>query len=293
MALELTVPAARKIGPVTRTDFVRFAGAGGDFNPVHHDDEYARKLGFPSVFAMGMFPAGLVGAFVSDWVGPGEVAQLDIRFVAPTWPGDALVVTADNLVAEADGGSADFSVTAAGEPRLTGAVAFGSARLDRPAAPPEPEDPRLRQIKATRLEPVEFPVERGKILEYSRAVRAGELHLDPEKARQAGFADLPAPPTYTVCVAHWSGGDATAVPRTVGLDLARVLHAEQRYTFHRPVVAGQTLRGERAVSAVQTKQSRSGGQMTFVTVTTRFVDSAGDPVVDEDMVMLERTPQPR
>ena len=293
MALELGMPAAREIGPVTRTDFVRFAGAGGDFNPVHHDDEYARKLGFPSVFAMGMFPAGLVGAFVSDWAGPRDVAQLDIRFVAQTWPDEVLVVAAENVVSEAAGARADISVTAGGEPRLTGSVAFGSARLDRPAAPTEPQDPRLRQIRATRLEPVELPVERGKILEYSRAVRAGELHLDPGKARQAGFADLPAPPTFTVCVAHWSGGDATAVPRAVGLDLAHVLHAEQRYTFHRPVVAGQALRGEREVSAVQTKQSRSGSQMTFVTVTTRFVDSAGDPVVDEDMVMLERAPQAR
>lgn len=47
-----------KFGPITRTDIVRYAGAGGDFNPVHHDDVYARSLRLPGVFAMGLLGAG-------------------------------------------------------------------------------------------------------------------------------------------------------------------------------------------------------------------------------------------
>jgi hypothetical protein len=44
-------------GPMTRTDFVRYAGAGGDFHPLHHDEPYAQKFGMPSVFGMGLQPA--------------------------------------------------------------------------------------------------------------------------------------------------------------------------------------------------------------------------------------------
>lgn len=79
-----------EIGPITRTDLVRYAGASGDFNPLHHDDEYARSLGNPSVFAHGMFSGGLLASFVVRWFGPGSVRRIAIRFREPVWPGDLL-----------------------------------------------------------------------------------------------------------------------------------------------------------------------------------------------------------
>src|SRR6516225_516723 len=85
--------AQRTVGPVTRTDFVRYAGAGGDFNPLHHDDEYAKGLGLPSVFGMGMWTAGLLASFVSDRVGLPNLRAFDVRFRSPVWPGDQLTLS--------------------------------------------------------------------------------------------------------------------------------------------------------------------------------------------------------
>ena len=73
-------------GPVTRTDLVRYAGASGDFNPLHHDDEFAR----PSVMAHGMFSAGLLASFVTRWFGAGSVRRFKVRFRERVFPGDVL-----------------------------------------------------------------------------------------------------------------------------------------------------------------------------------------------------------
>ena len=77
-------------GPVTRTDLVRYAGASGDFNPLHHDDEFARASGLPSVMAHGMFSAGLLASFVTRWFGPGSVRRYKVRFRERVFPGDVL-----------------------------------------------------------------------------------------------------------------------------------------------------------------------------------------------------------
>ncbi|MGE0212966.1 MAG: MaoC/PaaZ C-terminal domain-containing protein [Parvibaculaceae bacterium] len=77
-------------GPVTRTDLVRYAGASGDFNPLHHDETFAREAGLPSVMAHGMLSAGLLGSFLSAWMEGRFVRRFRVRFVAPVWPGDVL-----------------------------------------------------------------------------------------------------------------------------------------------------------------------------------------------------------
>jgi 3-hydroxybutyryl-CoA dehydratase len=84
-----TGPAFRH-GPVTRTDFVRYAGASGDFNPLHHDDDYARASGLPSVMAHGMFSAGVLASFVTRWFGPGSMRRFKVRFRERVFPGDVL-----------------------------------------------------------------------------------------------------------------------------------------------------------------------------------------------------------
>ena len=63
-----TLPEAR-IGPLTRTDVVRYAGAGGDFNPIHHDEPMAVAAGMPGTFAMGLLHAGMLGIQLARWVG--------------------------------------------------------------------------------------------------------------------------------------------------------------------------------------------------------------------------------
>ena len=90
-------------GPLTREDFVRYANASGDDNPIHQDEDYARASGAPTVFAMGMLPAGYLAHAVSDWFGgPQNLARYKVRFTNRVWAGDELVCTA-KVVAIEDG----------------------------------------------------------------------------------------------------------------------------------------------------------------------------------------------
>jgi acyl dehydratase len=90
---------SRTIGPLTRTDFVRYQGASGDFNPVHHDELFAQAAGFPTVFSVGMMQAGMLATFAADWFGPERVRRFGVRFANQVWPGETLVC--DGTVARA------------------------------------------------------------------------------------------------------------------------------------------------------------------------------------------------
>jgi acyl dehydratase len=75
---------------LTRTDLVRYAGASGDFNPMHHDEVLAVAAGQPSVFGHGMFSMGLLGSALTDYVGVGNVTRYRVRFARQTWPDEVL-----------------------------------------------------------------------------------------------------------------------------------------------------------------------------------------------------------
>jgi acyl dehydratase len=69
---------------VTRADLVRYAGASGDFNPIHWSDRVATKVGLPGVIAHGMFTMALVGRAVTTWAGsPDAVVEYGVRFTRP------------------------------------------------------------------------------------------------------------------------------------------------------------------------------------------------------------------
>lgn len=74
-----------------RTDLVAYAGASGDFNPMHHDEVAAKAAGLPSVFGHGMFTMGLLGKALTDYVGVGNLERYQVRFTKQTWPGETLV----------------------------------------------------------------------------------------------------------------------------------------------------------------------------------------------------------
>jgi acyl dehydratase len=76
---------------LTRTDLVMYAGASGDFNPMHHDEVSAQAAGLPSVFGHGMFSMGLLGKAITDYVGIGNLKTYKVRFTKQTWPGETLV----------------------------------------------------------------------------------------------------------------------------------------------------------------------------------------------------------
>lgn len=90
--------------PVTRTDLVRYAGASGDMNPVHHDDTVAQAVGNPSVFAHGMFTAGVLSSYLVNWLGVGSLRSFKVRFRDKVFPGDILCCNAEvTAVDEVDG----------------------------------------------------------------------------------------------------------------------------------------------------------------------------------------------
>lgn len=79
-------------GPLSRDDFVRYAEASGDDNPIHQDEAYARSQGAPTVFAMGMLNAGYLAHALSDWFGgPHHLRRFKVRFTTRVWAGDELV----------------------------------------------------------------------------------------------------------------------------------------------------------------------------------------------------------
>jgi peroxisomal enoyl-CoA hydratase 2 len=82
-----------RVEKLTRTDFVRYAGASGDFNPIHHDQTFAEASGNPTVFAMGMLNAGILSRVVTAFAGRPAVRRFKVRFVTRAWPGDDVVCT--------------------------------------------------------------------------------------------------------------------------------------------------------------------------------------------------------
>jgi acyl dehydratase len=81
------------LGPLTRTDFVRYQGASGDMNPVHHDEVFAREAGFPGPLAVGMFAAGVMNSFGTRWLGAEHVRRTRMRWKAPAFEGYMLTVS--------------------------------------------------------------------------------------------------------------------------------------------------------------------------------------------------------
>src|SRR4029077_7867794 len=78
-----------------RTQIVQYAGASGDYNPLHTDEVFATKVaGYPSVFAHGMLTMGMTSRMVTDLVGDGGVETFGGRFTSQVFPGDALTTTA-------------------------------------------------------------------------------------------------------------------------------------------------------------------------------------------------------
>ncbi|MFB6164610.1 MAG: MaoC family dehydratase N-terminal domain-containing protein [Haloarculaceae archaeon] len=115
------------VADVRREDFVRYAGASGDFNPIHYDEPYATAAGNESVFGQGMLTAGYAASMVSDWFGLDAVIRFQTRFEGQLFPGETVTVTGEltDVTARGDGAAvvADFAaVTDDGDRLLSGEV---------------------------------------------------------------------------------------------------------------------------------------------------------------------------
>jgi acyl dehydratase len=117
---------AREYGPLTTRMFVRYAGASGDFNPMHYDDNLARAAGYPSVFSQGMHSAALLASFAADWLGAENVRRFAVRFREQVWPDDVLTCSGEIIaISESENGAlvtAELTAT-----RQTGGVAVSAS----------------------------------------------------------------------------------------------------------------------------------------------------------------------
>jgi acyl dehydratase len=116
----------REYGPLTTRMFVRYAGASGDFNPMHYDDLLARAAGYPSVFSQGMHSAALLASFAVDWLGAENVRRFAVRFREQVWPDDVLSCSGEitSISQNENGALVTAELTAT---RQTGGVAVNAS----------------------------------------------------------------------------------------------------------------------------------------------------------------------
>ena len=126
-----------------------------------------------------------------------------------------------------------------------------------------------------------YLVGREKVREFARAVFAdAPQHTDLEAARAAGFADLVAPPTFAMVVQDHTLQQLLALEDS-GIVLARTIHAEQRFAYTRPIVAGDELTGQLRVTGIRTL-----GGNAMITSEAEITDADGAPVVTATSVLL-------
>ena len=90
---------------LSRTQLVMYAGASGDYNPLHSDEPYSLQVaGYPSVFAHGMLTMGMTGKMLTNYVGDGRLTKFGVRFTNQVWPGDTLDSTATVKAIKDEGG---------------------------------------------------------------------------------------------------------------------------------------------------------------------------------------------
>jgi acyl dehydratase len=120
---------------LSRTDLVKYAGASGDFNPIHHDEEFARSAGNPTVFGHGMLTAGFVGRCITDFVGAENLRRYKVRFATRVWPGDTITCqgTITRRYEEGGEGRIDGEVTATNQKGETAVAGTFTAALPRRA----------------------------------------------------------------------------------------------------------------------------------------------------------------
>jgi acyl dehydratase len=277
---------------VTLTDVVRYAGASGDFNPLHYNDAAAKAVGMDGAFAHGMFSAGCLATAVTDAVGIESLARLAVRFRAQARRGATLtsdIVVADiqrennHVAIELDCRLVDEQETVV----VSGSVAL---KTTPPAPQPDEATPSAAagaELVGKRLAPAVVAVERGPVQIFATAVGDDNpVYRSAGAAAAAGLDGIPVPPTFVFASAYWgafadkqpapAAGDASLVELIALLRNGRkgvILHGEQEFTYYRPIRVGDELHVNGVVESVEDKPgSGTRPGMTVMVVRTDYRD---------------------
>ncbi len=124
---------ATLVEDLKRTQIVQYAGASGDYNPLHTDEVFAKEVaGYPTVFAHGMLTMGMTGRLLTDTVGDGRLTRFGGRFTSQVWPGDTLTATATVDAVREEGGDhlVDLSVETRNQDGVAVFSGSATARID-------------------------------------------------------------------------------------------------------------------------------------------------------------------
>lgn len=137
-----------------------------------------------------------------------------------------------------------------------------------------------------RFTPVSARVEPGRLRYFMNTLdEKNPIYRDTEAACAAGFAAIPAPPTYLFCLEMMDAEDPFEMLTALGIDLGRVLHGEQSFVYHAPVVVGDTLTFDPRVTSVTDKK---GGAMTLIAIETRVTNQKSVHVADTCRTIVVR-----
>lgn len=140
-----------------------------------------------------------------------------------------------------------------------------------------------KDIIGRKLDEFTVEVERGKIREFCQAIgETNPIYLDPEAAKAEGFADTPIPPTFQTSFMFWGYPKFWTDMEEMGIDVKRLLHMKEEYTYHKPIYPGMkiTIKGE--VKDVKT------GKMDMVTFQNLFYDEKGEVCIEAEMGIVIR-----
>jgi acyl dehydratase len=123
---------AMLVEDLKRTQIVQYAGASGDYNPIHTDGPFAAHVGYPSTFAHGMLTMGMTGKLLTDYVGDGRLTKYGVRFTSQVWPGDTLKSTATVTAIREEGGQkfVDLTVSTINQNGREVLNGYATARID-------------------------------------------------------------------------------------------------------------------------------------------------------------------
>jgi acyl dehydratase len=123
----------RVVDNLTRTQIVQYAGASGDYNPLHTDEVYTvQAAGYPSAFAHGMLTMGLTGKMLTNYVGAGRLTKFGVRFTNQVWPGDTLDAKATVVAIRKQAGQdyVDLTLSTVNQDGKEVLSGYATARID-------------------------------------------------------------------------------------------------------------------------------------------------------------------